>query len=814
MKKKKHKSDKEIAYEEKYKKYITSYKTIKTSLKSIIKDEYNITKIENAVFRMHSITTHTYQFLKLYCLHQLENNGTLPEINEKLINSIMKILCIKSNKGSKPSNDTVLLKTKLTKFYNDHYKELLPNELNISYTNLNTVFDYEKVGIFTCIKTHISEHFQQCMNRYINVIADKDKNIENINNMKFYDYDNNINNYINGKSTIINSKEIKKERKLDTVLKKKMISVYTKELNVLKRDIMMNEDLCDSKYNSIKAHIRKNILDNLFDDYVNKVLDDKLNDIYNTIDNCKEINCNNDYKVFIDNNEIVKGKSILNDELKEYIKEYNLNKYNTLKNDIIGNNKKISKENQNIKTALIKTYKNNNIYKKLDNDPLSLLHALIKISMNLEKNEQKIMTSFPLRRSIIPSYIKLDTTSIIRLIFPKELNKDYYLRKGNTKKLGDEIWGSVFKTNAKIFKNNKYRFCHQIETDGIGCSILLIRKDLYNPNKKTKIHNMKKPTNYRSEQYVTDLTDEEKKEILKLNVVANDPGKSDLMYTTNGKKRTTVLGKEKFITFKYTQTCRRQETKKGKYSKIRENDKKGEIIKCDNIGQYKDYLDTPFSKWLDEKGAFEAANYSRSFKTVKELETLLSSCNSKSCNYENTKEYIKIKNYLSDNLMKYYQKDLYRKLKWYSYINIQKSEARLVNRLKSIYGSPSKTVLFFGNYGGGNLKNCEPTKGKGLRKVFRNAGYRLFLVDEYNTTKKNYVNGIDNEKFLWRRNPRPYKQGVTLVHGLLRSKTIKSGKSSSNKHILVNRNLNGSMNILKIVNCVLTNTSLPPYLIR
>ena len=52
----------------KYNDYITSYKTIKTSLKSIVKKEIDIDKINEAVIRTNLIITHTYQFLKLYYL--------------------------------------------------------------------------------------------------------------------------------------------------------------------------------------------------------------------------------------------------------------------------------------------------------------------------------------------------------------------------------------------------------------------------------------------------------------------------------------------------------------------------------------------------------------------------------------------------------------------------------------------------------------------------------------------------------------------------------------------------------------------------
>jgi len=333
---------------------------------------------------------------------------------------------------------------------------------------------------------------------------------------------------------------------------------------------------------------------------------------------------------------------------------------------------------------------------------------------------------------------------------------------------------------------------------------------------------MQKPKTFRATRYVDELLEEEKKILKELNIIAIDPGKGDLLYATNGKteviQKKNGKTKHKTTTFKYTQRCRNQETKKHKYSKICENDKLDTIIKCkynDYIKKYDSNENKEFVKFLRSKGYNEAANYTNTHKTVKELETIISHVNSKSCNYENTKEYIKIKNIINLSLENYYEKELYRKLKWYSFINRQKSEARMINKFKEIFGEPTKTVVFFGDYGGCNLKNNEPTKGKGFRKLFHNAGYKTFLTNEYNTSKKNFITGLDNEKFLLRRNPRPYKQGVKLVHGLLRSKTDPiNNKSITKRHILVNRNLNGSMNILKKTVCILTNTPLPPFLTR
>ncbi|ARF09744.1 hypothetical protein Indivirus_2_123 [Indivirus ILV1] len=814
MKKKKepdkNKSDKEKEYEEKYRKYITSYKTHKTSLENIIKNTDDLEKINDAVYRINLIICHTYQFLKLYYLYEFHNKGRIIVIDEQLVNTTMKLFCVRDKRGKNPSEKVVSLKQKLQKFYNNHYEKLLPEKLQISFTNLSTILDYEKKNIVTCIKTHISEHFEQCINRYINVLVDKDKNMNYIKYMKHYNPDNNLMHYMDTKTPeelknrmIINGKNVPNNKKLSEPLKKKLMSVYTKELNVLKRDIMMNEDKCNPKYNEVKEKIRNDILNNLFNDYVKNALNNGLNNIYSIIDNSNQLI----------NGELCTDDSVLPDDLKGYIKEYNKKRADKLITDILSNN--ITDNNTKlVKKKLIKQYMKTSIYDKINNDPLSLLPSLIKINIALEEKGLKTMSVFPLRRSIIPKYTTIDTTTLVHVLFPESMNKGEYLTKGNLKKYQSKIWETFFNMKNKIFKNKKYQFNYQIDTDGVGCSVLLIRKDLFNPNKRIRVNHIKKPVRFRSERYVDELMEEEKELYIQLKKAVIDPGKCDLIYATDGEVQsyTKKNGKStyKIKSFRYTQRERNQETKKRKYSKIRENDKVNTVIKCNHI-------DESFINYLKENGYYEVMGYVKTHKiskTVKELEDILSSANSKSCNYKKTQEYIRIKSAINNVLQEYYQKKLYRKLRWNSYINNQKSEARMINQFKKIFGNPNETIVYFGNYGGSNLKHCEPTKGKGLRKIFRNVGYRLFLVDEYNTTKKNFITGQNNEKFLMRRNPRPFKQGVKLVHGLLRSKTIQSNEPMTTGHILVNRNTNGSMNISKLVDCVLRNTPIPPYLTR
>ena len=69
------------------------YKVIKTNLKTVIKHDSSIDKINNIVLIAHKIIIHTLHFMKLYLIDYYENNESFPKIDKVLITNIMKILC-------------------------------------------------------------------------------------------------------------------------------------------------------------------------------------------------------------------------------------------------------------------------------------------------------------------------------------------------------------------------------------------------------------------------------------------------------------------------------------------------------------------------------------------------------------------------------------------------------------------------------------------------------------------------------------------------------------------------------------------------
>ena len=179
-----------------------------------------------------------------------------------------------------------------------------------------------------------------------------------------------------------------------------------------------------------------------------------------------------------------------------------------------------------------------------------------------------------------------------------------------------------FKTGSKVFRKDGYTFNRRISTDGVGCSILFVRNDLYNPNAKTVVRSMKKPKNYSDDIYVDELTRAEKDYCLNRQLVGVDPGKNDLIHCSNGIVKEITKGNGKVFRhtchYKYSQKLRKETTKSAIYmKKIEDNKTNKSIIINDKYSNGKKIMN------------------------IKDIETNLSALNSSSCIWKNTKQYIK-----------------------------------------------------------------------------------------------------------------------------------------------------------------------------
>ena len=506
-----------------------------------------------------------------------------------------------------------------------------------------------------------------------------------------------------------------------------------------------------------------------------------------------------------------KDKTIRKEQHKEFTKEINLVKKDLTSFSELQSNQKYHqfiKEQRKLIYGNKTKFDEYNIMYDLKSNTQDYLKSMFYIASELEKiynniklhnnniNENKVkqirlFNVIPLRTNIISKHITLDTAAVVcnfldKTQKTKEENKHKkeneieikYSEKCKNKKVNsvhditvynytkddnqNMVWNYFFNLNNKIFKKNKYEFNYMIRTDGVSVCILFILLDNGKPISKIKGKKCKGTLDCVYIENVKDINTINKK------FVVADPNKSDIIYCKSKNND------GKLETFRYTQNQRRLEIGTKKYRKI--INKVNTETKIDN-------------------------------KTIKEIETTLSLFNSKTVNYDEFKKYIIEKNKVNNKLFNHYQQTFFRKFKLNTYTNAQKSEAKLITNFSNKYGKPENTVFVVGDHDTGNynMKGIEPIICKRIRKVFKNAGYETYLINEYCTSKLCNCCHNELEKFLVRKSHKPkdiMKNKNILVNGLLRHEVVNPDGEQEHKlkcNIYHNRDKNAVQNMLFII---------------
>ena len=316
--------------------------------------------------------------------------------------------------------------------------------------------------------------------------------------------------------------------------------------------------------------------------------------------------------------------------------------------------------------------------------PFAYLPGMLYMNEILEREESKLFQPLPLRNNIIPKHIILDTASLVSLFCPA--NKTEGIKKGelhkNLKENQHDIWNAFLNLKHKIFKNKHYQFHHQIQTDGISCCLLFIRKDL-----KDKKWGSRVPVLSEQEFHnIEDLSKEQLDTLKPRNIVGCDPGKRNLVYMVDetGKK------------LQYTAPQRKRESKQ----------------KCNQ------------RILLQE----------RKKNGIVEKETQLSLHNSKSVNKETFKSFLAEKQKLNQYTQEFYRREVWRKMKFRAYSYGKKSIDTFLNKIRETFGE--NILIGYGNWSRSTqMKHFMPTMNKGLRKLIHKK-YDTITINECNTSKK------------------------------------------------------------------------------
>lgn len=421
-------------------------------------------------------------------------------------------------------------------------------------------------------------------------------------------------------------------------------------------------------------------------------------------------------------------------------------------------------------------FDNDNIYYDLKSNTQDYLVSMFYLSRQFEllndeiirnneiceikKKQIRLFQVLPLRTNIVGKNICIDTCGIIQNFMGENYDCKLLASYKKENKYFD-LWNRYFKLNKRTFKKGqKYSFSFMIRTDGVSCCALFIRLG-ENGKPLPKTRENKKCCEEINTDYIekSEITDE----LRNMKVVCIDPNMSDLIYCGSKDEN------GKLQIFRYTQNQRRLETRMKKYSKIRDKVSKETIIEN---------------------------------QTIKEIETELKDYNSKTTNYEKFKEYCIEKNKVNSKLFNHYQQEFYKKFKLNTFTNSQKSERKMIQNFSKKFGSPENTIYVMGDYDKGSyhMKGVEPVICKKFRRIFKNAGYKTFLVNEYKTSMLCNCCHNELETFKERPSKKPKRKGETeICHGILRCQSVKP-----KCEIIHNRDKNAVQNMLEIVHSIFT----------
>ena len=389
-------------------------------------------------------------------------------------------------------------------------------------------------------------------------------------------------------------------------------------------------------------------------------------------------------------------------------------------------------------------------YSNIHEDPQKFIPSMIYINLQLEKLEKKLYQVFPLRKSLIPHHIPIDTKILIDLFIDE--NKGYYFKK--ITELKDKIWKMFFKMDSNIFKMKNHKFDYYLTTDCYSVSIKFLndkyeetekkKKELMSNGLKNHKKNTKNMTDEEKEEYNAkkneanklkqkQIRDKQKEEYNKLSKAEkkalsenrkkkkNDEGImqdefpyiEDLtekqvqhlvfncVYCDPGKSNLLTFIDDYDNTYTYTIRQRRHETKSKKYNKLLKN--------------YRDKV------------------------KITEIENKLSDYNSKSCNIETFKKYVKIKNEINVQLYSKYNDQRFRRYKWYIHLNTKRSDAKLLDTIENKFAKKDcKLNIVMGDWSiGKQLRNFVPTPNLKLKRLLKER-FTVYNIYEYNTSKLHY----------------------------------------------------------------------------
>jgi hypothetical protein len=352
---------------------------------------------------------------------------------------------------------------------------------------------------------------------------------------------------------------------------------------------------------------------------------------------------------------------------------------------------------------------------------------MLHMSTRLEELGDRGFAVLPLVSSQIPSAVFIDTNTLLDLM-PKELlavNKQDFIKAWSTankkrKRGGHSMsdfteaeWArkqfKLYQGQAKLWDVvldlsklpvRSLRFDNRIQTDGVSVAIYAEHRGEQLLKAKTKY------AEYKDEDYVHNLKEEDRAQCRAKRIVAIDPGKQNIIFAvdTASVRHTPGQGVQA-TTLRYTAKQRAFERKTGTAKTL------AEAVKAT--------APTVNGRTIQEWEAFMASGPQR-----------------RTLDPAKFRRYIAAFYVYSPPTKPFWHDVFHRKQRLDAYRRQQRSESRLVKNFMRTFGSPNDVVIAFGDGARNNLCGRAPGPSTAIRKLFQRNHFRILDVREAYTSRR------------------------------------------------------------------------------
>ena len=713
-------------------------------VKNDIKKKVKYKKFIDIIQDANDVYFYCSYFIRAYILYLFSNNKNIPAINYDFLRMAFKAIS-KDSCGPKPQYENKIIYNNLCSFFSDIYiKNIIGEQINeniqeykLNTNNMSYIFNFFCKEMEVSYMNNIKLNFFKYLFQYINSVF--------LIKIKYYAKEEYI---------FLDTEHKKKYNNIIKVLEENN-KILRKELMLVKLDLIEDTRKSDIKYHK------------WIDENKTKILPILNKNIYNT--HAEQLN--DKYEIYL------KYMLYMNNELD-------------IKND---------KLFQPI--PLRKSVTNQFVH--FDTSCIKDIFGLIKNKKNDSKKEK---TNDNLKEEII---------------------NDNNLEESNK---NDLIWNELFNIK-KIKIPKKYSFNHQISTDGTSVSInLILNSEIC--KKEQRIENITNASK-KTKELLRNCTDENERNNLRNTMLKEKEDKKMEKKIIEKEKRQQKkedfkkLSKEEQEKYKLEEKLKRNKIEyiedaiKNKllYEDLRNDYENKKMVVCDpgkrtlltmlSLKEYQDdHNEHHIWKIRDNKRLFSYNNRNRltetkrleyvklidnrkkkiiiDNKTIKVKETELSKFNAKTMDFTRFIKYAQLKLNLRKLIVEEKTYNKYtNKLKWYSYINRQRHESNVINKIKSVYGDDITIIL--GDWDDGSRLKYISTPNTHMKKLLKRH-FNVYLINEYNTSKLYFRDTTkESDNLSVRINDYNKK-----IHSIL---TFKMGKNMD----CINRDYNSTQNMLSIL---------------